>query len=250
MKRSSRPRATDELSKSVNHQLTMYALAASTAGVGLLALSQPSQAKIVYTHAHHVIRKNGSYPIDLNHDGISELILQNVHFHRGLASGNLVRQTPSFSESVAVETIGSRPSSFLLDAALRRGTRVGSNEPFPIARGVLVAQCTHGTSDGSPPCYSLSYNRVGVWGNVKDHYLGLRFQLLGKIHYGWVRMSVEVSRNPVKATATVTGYAYETVPNRPIIAGRTKGPDVITVYPVTLGRLAAGTAIPAWRSGK
>ena len=40
---------------------------------------------------------------------------------------------------------------------------------------------------------------------------------------------------------TLTGYAYETVPNKPIIAGKTKGPDVITAQPGGLGRLAQGS---------
>ena len=40
--------------------------------------------------------------------------------------------------------------------------------------------------------------------------------------------------------ATLTGYAYETIPNKPIIAGKTNGPDVITVEPTTLGSLALG----------
>jgi hypothetical protein len=35
--------------------------------------------------------------------------------------------------------------------------------------------------------------------------------------------------------ATLTGYAYETIPNKPIITGKTKGPDVITLDPATLG---------------
>jgi hypothetical protein len=42
----------------------------------------------------------------------------------------------------------------------------------------------------------------------------------------------------------MTGYAYETIPKRPIIAGKTKGQDVMTLpidtYPGTLGQLARG----------
>jgi hypothetical protein len=48
-----------------------------------------------------------------------------------------------------------------------------------------------------------------------------------------------VSKWPLNAT--LTGYAYETVPNKPIIAGKTKGPDVITLEPGSLGRLAQGS---------
>jgi hypothetical protein len=64
------------------------------------------------------------------------------------------------------------------------------------------------------------------WANngkgVKNHYLGLRFAINGKVHYGWARLTVSVSNG---IYATLTGYAYETIPNKSIIAGATKGPD-------------------------
>jgi hypothetical protein len=41
-------------------------------------------------------------------------------------------------------------------------------------------------------------------------------------------------------SATLTGYAYETIPNKPIITGQTKSQDVITQQPETLGELARG----------
>jgi hypothetical protein len=64
----------------------------------------------------------------------------------------------------------------------------------------------------------------------------------GKSHYGWARMSVEIKGTNL--TATLTGYAYETIPNKPIIAGKTHGKDE-----ATLGHLATGaSAIPAWRA--
>lgn len=93
-------------------------------------------------------------------------------------------------------------------------------------------------------------NYYGPWENsgkgVKNRYLGLRFTFKGKIHYGWARLNF-----PNPPGATLTGYAYETVPNKPIITGKTKGPDVITVQPASLGRLAQGSAgLAAWRSGK
>jgi len=74
----------------------------------------------------------------------------------------------------------------------------------------------------------------------------LRFKIHGKTHYGWARLSIPFA--DYKFTATLTGYAYETVPNKPIIAGKTKGPDMVTVQPVSLGHLATGaSAILPWR---
>jgi len=53
----------------------------------------------------------------------------------------------------------------------------------------------------------------------------------------------------ISITATLTGYAYETIPNKPIIAGKTHGPDVITLQDASLGHLARGaSAIPSWRA--
>jgi hypothetical protein len=64
----------------------------------------------------------------------------------------------------------------------------------------------------------------------------------GQFHYGWARLSVKTFSG--KITATLIGYAYETIPNKPILTGKTKGPDVITFQPgstpTTLGRLALG----------
>ena len=76
----SRPRATRELSASVAHQLNLYALAATAAGVGVLALAQPVEGKIVYTKAHKWLAPNSSFPLDLNHDGIVDFKLYRRSF--------------------------------------------------------------------------------------------------------------------------------------------------------------------------
>jgi hypothetical protein len=78
----------------------------------------------------------------------------------------------------------------------------------------------------------------GKWYNVENRYLGLKFETEGKAHYAWARLSVK--GHAMSITATLTGYAYETLPNKLIIAGKTKGADVITLPPGSLGRLALG----------
>ena len=73
-------------------------------------------------------------------------------------------------------------------------------------------------------------------GTAVHGYLGMKFVIQGKAHFGWTRLNVGCTNT--KVNATLTGYAYETVPNKPIIAGKTHGPDV--VEPATLGQLASG----------
>ena len=51
MKRTTQPRATVNLSKSVQHQVNMYALAASATGVALLAGAQLEMPRS-FTHPH------------------------------------------------------------------------------------------------------------------------------------------------------------------------------------------------------
>jgi hypothetical protein len=50
------------LSVSVHHRLHMYALAASAARVGMLALAQFAETKIVYTPAHIQLTRTTTIP--------------------------------------------------------------------------------------------------------------------------------------------------------------------------------------------
>ena len=83
---------------------------------------------------------------------------------------------------------------------------------------------------------------TGPWLNggkgVKNRYLGLKFKINGRCHFGWARVTVTITSNDF--TATLTGYAYETISGKGIVAGKTKGPDVVTVPVGSLGRLALG----------
>ena len=74
------PRTPSNLSDSVFHRLNMYALAASAAGVGLVALSQPADAKIVYTSTHSQITPNHTIAVNLNHDGKIDFNIKDTWF--------------------------------------------------------------------------------------------------------------------------------------------------------------------------
>jgi hypothetical protein len=61
-------------------------------------------------------------------------------------------------------------------------------------------------------------NFVGLGGQVK--YLGLQMELnnSGSFNYGWIGIHIT---NEADATGEVVGYAYETVPDLPLLAGAT-----------------------------
>jgi len=52
----------------------MYALAAGAAGVGMVAMARPSEAKITNTPANQQIPLCDFFDLDLNHDGITDFV--------------------------------------------------------------------------------------------------------------------------------------------------------------------------------
>ncbi len=225
MKRSLRPRKTANLPESVHHQLNMYALAASAAGVGVLALTTPAEARIVYTPTHHIITEGGHYLLDVNHDGIIDFTLQAQITHTTGYSGFIasISAIPAAGNGVEGWT-GSRAWA----SALKPGGRVGSQHYF--AGKVMAAYC-------SPFC---SGGPSGSWVNVNKRYLGLKLKIGGKVHYGWARLNVSIQGSAI--VGTLTGYAYETIPGKPIKAGQIKEGDDATIEPASLGHLAQGAS--------
>lgn len=242
MSSASQPRRTFKVSDTLNRQLDTYALVASAAGVSVLALAGASEAKVVYTETHQVTRAHVPLYIDLNHDGIEDFLLRTTYyagtsyFEVGLdASG-----CRNVKNAVAGKRFSHSSYFFSAASAFRTGARIGPKRKFPVHHPFMAVEVFQ---RGVP---SSEYSDLGPWvgkGNgVRNRYLGLKFAVDGKVHYGWARLSVTLAhhRQYDDVSGTLTGYAYETVPNKPIITGQTKGPDVITVQPRTLGRLARG----------
>ena len=223
-------RQAKKLSQPLERQLKVYALAASAAGVGMLALAQPAEAKIVYTPAHKHIGPNQSLRLDLNHDRKVDFTLSNFASCGTDQCHYDLFQRPAAAGNSAVGYIFD--GQLLLASALNHGVRIGRGVGFHKGTAALVEIVF---SSGG-----LSTNVFGPWPNVKDHYLGLKFQIRGKTHYGWARLSVAVNKTTINGT--LTGYAYETAPNKPIIAGKTKGRNEASEQPSGLGALAAGAS--------
>jgi hypothetical protein len=220
MKRNGR--VPPQLSASLDPQLNAYALAATAAGVGILALAQPLEAKIIYTPKHIQIGPGSNYDLSLNNDGITDVTIGNR------ASWNCLFATAAAGNLLS-DWVLSNIEDWVL--ALQKGARIAGRDG--IGGYALMASATTGGA-----CRSS-------WCNVTNRYMGVRFEIKGKAHYGWARLNVSTG---TRISATLTGYAYETVANKPIIAGKTKGPDVITVEPASLGHLARGaSAVSACR---
>jgi hypothetical protein len=219
-----------KLSTSLDEKLNLYALAASAAGVSLLALAQPAEAKIVYTKTHHVIGTNGVYTLDLNHDGIADFLLleSGTPTFNGTRASNTLRVKEALGNAVE----GKLSSNRLAASALTAGARIGLHAAFVKggAYGETMAATWASDCGGGP---------AGQWPNVTNRYLGLKFKIDGKNHYGWARMTVQLPGNFL-INATLTGYAYETIPGKAIRAGQTA--DKAEGSAVSLGSLAVGAS--------
>jgi hypothetical protein len=230
MKQLRRPsRAPAQLSGALDHRLNLYSLAATAAGVSLLALVPPAQARIVFTAANIKITPNHKLSIDLNHDGIKdfELVDTPVGSFESLAihplhAGNAVAQANGdCNPSVGV-------------GALKAGVLIGKGQIF--SKNVYCMAQYIGADGGS----------LGPWaGGIAHRYVGAKFMIGGQAHFGWIRLSV----SPAPFVAHMTGYAYETIPNKPIIAGQTEGSDEVSTtpskfdrQPASLGVLALGSS--------
>jgi hypothetical protein len=129
-------------------------------------------------------------------------------------------------------------------SALVAGKTIGGKAAFP------------GVSRMATGAFSGTNQYGGPWLNVTNRYLGFKFVIKGKIHYGWARLNVHW-KSPQKAI--LTGYAYETIPNKAIIAGATKEANdenqpadvsfkTNAPEPATVGMLALGApGLSIWR---
>jgi hypothetical protein len=251
MTRSPGPRATVNLSDSVYRHLNTYALSASAAGVGILALAQSAEGKIVYTPAHVVIHRGwpGTVFVDLDHDGNADFKFENWWNSTSSVgpSGDLSVFPAQQGNGILGYGTAGHGSFVYFASALRTGAQIGPKRQF-----------FHGKFNNWMFRASVGW---GQWKDVKNRYLGFKFAIKGKTHYGWARLNVSSNPQNYKITATLTGYAYETTPNRAIVAGKETGTDVADLeqpesatltapFPrsAALGELAIGASgLAIWR---
>jgi hypothetical protein len=249
----SRNRKIATLGAALDNKLLAYVAAASAAGVGLLALSQPAEAKIIYTHANKNILPHNTILLDLNHDGIADFRLKDFRNTNsyGSGSGRLSVLPAQKTNGIGGHSVSGQAYA----SALLPGVRVGPKRNF-FSRTGMMAYSEDGMGPGRQ--HHTSGVCTGPWANVSNRYLGLKFVIQGETHFGWARLTVSCPYATSAVTAKLTGFAYETVPNRPIVTGKKSGlgenPRIAkrdrsgAFQPATLGRLAQGAqGFVAWR---
>jgi hypothetical protein len=244
---------------SLDHSLRLYSIAAGAAGMSMLALQCPANAEIVFTPTHALITTKGQFTIDFNHDGIADFVLVNGTSFETNASCSFCGQHLKVSGNgnagagVIARKVGPGNDAIALTA----GAIIGPADPFLDAQNTPALMASGFNDDNS------FFNIYGKFSNTKGRFLGLKFEINGQTHFGWVRLGnivVKENGSVPFVTAVVGGYAYETVPNKPITAGATHdsearldqndpvGFSTAQRSGATLGMLAGGApALALWR---
>jgi len=206
-----------------------------------LAAHAQAAAEVVYTPADIGIVNGARLELDLNHDGVADFKLIN----------DLHLSTTPFGDDLSIkgavkgnEISESNPKRFYYFAnALASGVQVGPGASFrPHPANMAYASLT-----------AFTYVSGGPWKNATNRFLGLKFLINGEVHYGWARLTVSARKHKEEVHAVLTGYAYETVTNTPIMTGQTtetsaNAPRTNSPAFFQLGLLASGAnGIALWR---
>ena len=115
-----------------------------------------------------------------------------------------------------------------------------------IRGAVMVSQC-RGLCN-----YAHSSTRtIGPWRNVTTRYLGLKFKINGKFHYGWARLSVKALKGQFLRSPPFSPVCLRALSSvrRSRLTRPTNGPDdpepvpslnLLTPVAATLGAFATG----------
>jgi len=225
------------ISVGFHQRLSAYATAAAAAGVGLLATATPANADIVFTPTH-IVFTAGQVFIDLDHDGVNDFILSIYNFSSH--DRRLAAQGIPYQNGVLGYSSGPSYPPLALVAGARIGGGAGEHGFFwhHPASAVNVQADRFGTIIERP------------FANAGDRYLGLKFRINGKIHYGWALLNARaggVDHRRPWINVTMKGYAYNSVAGETIHAGQISANAKNEAVPEagTLAALALGW--PVWR---
>ena len=155
-----------------------------------------------------------SYNLDLNNDGTVDFTLYTSRYN-----------DPCFNTKQEVY-ISSQSGNGTVTLMMNANDTIGSNLAFSASNGILRS-----VSSPSSLVWNNCISSSGNWTSGTDHYLGLQIAVGSNTCYGWVLLNVALSQpgrgHPGFVYFRVKDYAYNTIPNQPILAGQTTATGII-----------------------
>jgi Secretion system C-terminal sorting domain len=192
-------------------------------GIGIM-FSASANAQIVYTDVIPDSIKtctpspgsscSSTYQLDLNNDGISDFQLYQFHWID-------LCPVPRHSSYVSVSPLGSNKVAC-------ESTSIGIC-PLALANGVVIQNNNWYSTSGLKleehltGCSGTLQYTCSNWYLATDKYLGLKLIVGSNTYYGWVRLDVA----QFGTSFTIKDYAYNSIPNQPILAGQTIATGII-----------------------
>jgi hypothetical protein len=199
---------------------------------GMLFLGHAAQAAVIFVKPlQRIALHNGNpatqdYNIDLNGDGILDLQ------HDSSGSSSYLRtwgETRLLGLRQPYQNVSWYES---LPYPLTTGVSIGEDSPalFP-QYGTFSGWQSHPIGVPGVASLHVRYN-IGSSGSFLGirGYLGIEFLIDGQVHYGWMDLD-----NYQWNQTEIHGWAYETEPGKPILAGSIPEPSTLLLACATLG---------------
>lgn len=185
------------MNKELQKKLSKY----SAAAVAVVATGASANAQIVYTLVNKTINQNGIDSVDINQDGTFDVAM--VQYNVPSYQADLVFGGPMNSQGHALA--GSSPSGYPYPFALNAGDQINTQQFLGANSSGTFTIVVGGTNP-----YASFWN-----GGITDGYLGVKLNVSGNTHYGWIRMDMPANGQSI----VIKDMAYNTVANGPIQAG-------------------------------
>jgi hypothetical protein len=234
-------RSATRLARHLEKNLLAYAAAASA---GLISLSLPAEAEVIYTPCNTSMTLPifgaipAPTPLDLNNDGTADFSFGMFSNARGSFGSTtyikfFLNIVPLRAGNGVVQGQQAQAA-----AAVPNGKKIGPGQQFAAGARYMSLFSFFGST----------VRNSGSWSKVEFAYIGLKFMIDGQLHYGWARVKFPDPGDT--HYPSIYGYAYESTPNQPILTGQTDDRAVEATAedsasesaPASLGMLAGGVA--------
>jgi hypothetical protein len=194
--------------------------------VTAMMFSASANAQIVYTDVNPDVTKTCSVStsigggacstmdsIDINNDGVFDLKLELGASRNGFGKirSGFVKASPLNGSAIRTDNSGYPLYMNLNDVVDSSGSASIASGQILISKYINVGTGVNTTS--------------GNWITTTDGFLGLKIVSVSQSYYCWVRLNVaaDIGTNisPTSASFTYKDFAYNSIPNQPILAGDT-----------------------------
>lgn len=167
-----------------------------------------ANAQIVYTNVNPDATSSGGYNLDLNNDGITDFIITHTTSTisgspncSGTKTNNFIKVSPTGNNQCATNKL---VANTIINSSLLTWNSS--------ANQVIASSIWH--CGFHPNGWSWTASYPGHWSNSVIGYMALKITVNGNTYYGWLGMNTFLA-----STFTIKDYAYNSIPNQPILAG-------------------------------